>query len=87
MLKKFNLDADELEFAVDNENLDQIKEARMASKKAIDMLMADIKKKKKVNVWVPGGDQSHVFHTNAGSPSKEHLLNRALNNRYKSKKF
>ena len=56
VLKKFNLDADELEFDVDNENLDQIKEARMASKKAIDMLMADIKKKKKVNVWVPGGD-------------------------------
>lgn len=56
VLKKFNLDTDELELPEEGEDLVQIKEARMASRKAIDMLMADLKRKKKVNVWVPGGE-------------------------------
>ena len=60
--------------------LTEIRQARLASRKAIDMLMADLKRKKKVNVWVPGGDQSTIFHTNA-----QDLLK--AKRRYNSKKF
>ena len=39
-----------------DDGLADIREARLASRKAIDMLMADIKRKKNMPIWVPGGD-------------------------------
>ena len=58
-----------------DEGLADIREARLASRKAIDMLMADIKRKKNMPIWVPGGDQSHQFHSNATTPSAFSKLN------------
>ena len=49
--------------------LTEIRQARLASRKAIDMLMADIKRKKNLPIWVPGGNQSQQFHSNATTPS------------------
>ena len=38
-----------------DDELAEIRQARLASRKAIDMLMADLKKKKNLPIWVPGG--------------------------------
>jgi len=47
-----------------SDDLGEIKEARMASRRAIDLMMNDIKKKQRKKVWVPTGDQAYVFHSN-----------------------
>ena len=65
VLKRFKLDSEE---DYSGASLGEIKEARVASRKAIDMLMADLRRHKKVNTWVPGGGaakQGKVFHANA----------------------
>lgn len=38
----------------------------MASRKAIDMLMQGIKKRKNQQIWVPSGEQAKYFHAAAG---------------------
>ena len=51
--------------AADSEDLTEIKEARAASRKAIDVLMKGIKKQHRMPVWVPSGEQAKFHHVNA----------------------
>ena len=58
----------------ESDDLGEIKEARMASRRAIEMLMADMKKRQRKQVWVPSGNQAYVFHSNlkpTGSPRQK----------------
>ena len=48
-----------------DDDLGEIREARMASRKAIDMLMQGIKNRRQMPVWVPTGEQEKIFHSNA----------------------
>ena len=57
LLRKLNESDDDMD-------LEEIKEARMASRKAIELMMKGIKSRTRP-VWVPSGDQEKVFHSNA----------------------
>ena len=64
VLQKFQIKT-EADGSESDKSLGEIKEARIASRKAIDMLMADLRRQKKVNTWVPGGSKGKIFHANA----------------------
>ena len=47
-----------------SDDLGEIKEARMASRRAINLMMANIKKRQTKKVWLPAGDQAYMYHSN-----------------------